>query len=68
MFPVINVPTIRVGLTDGNTIKAAIATTPAPGSVHRNTGRAPLRVGDLDTATIIHEYSHGVSNRPVRAL
>ena len=63
MFPVINVPTIRVGLTDGNTIKAAIATTPAPGSVHRNTGRAPLRVGDLDTATIIHEYSHGVSNR-----
>jgi extracellular elastinolytic metalloproteinase len=63
MFPVINVPTIRVGLTDGNKIKAAIATTPAPGSVHRNTGRAPLRVGDLDTATIIHEYSHGVSNR-----
>jgi extracellular elastinolytic metalloproteinase len=63
MFPVINVPTIRVGLTDGNTIKAAIAGSPAPGSVHRNTGRAPLRVGDLDTATIIHEYSHGVSNR-----
>ena len=63
MFPTINVPTIRIGLTDGNTIKAAIAALPAPGSVHRNTGRAPLRVGDLDTATIIHEYSHGVSNR-----
>lgn len=63
MFPTITVPTIRVGLADGNTIKAAIAGAPAPGSVHRNLARPPLRVGDLDTATIIHEYSHGVSNR-----
>ena len=63
MSPTINVPTIRIGLADGNTIKAAIAGSPAPGSVHRNTARPPLRVGDLDTATIIHEYSHGVSNR-----
>jgi extracellular elastinolytic metalloproteinase len=63
MDPHVGIPAIRVGLTDGNTIKAAIATSPAPGSVHRNLARPPLRVGDLDTATIIHEYSHGVSNR-----
>jgi extracellular elastinolytic metalloproteinase len=63
MDPPVGIPAIRIGLTDGNTIKAAIASTPAPGSVHRNTARLPLRVGDLDTATIIHEYSHGVSNR-----
>jgi extracellular elastinolytic metalloproteinase len=63
MDPPVGIPAIRVGLTDGNTIKAAIAGAPTPGSVHRNTARPPLRVGDLDTATIIHEYSHGVSNR-----
>jgi hypothetical protein len=63
MDPPVGIPAIRIGLTDGATIKAAIASTPAPGSVHRNTARPPLRVGDLDTATIIHEYSHGVSNR-----
>jgi hypothetical protein len=63
MTPLITVPTIRVGSTDGDAIKAAIAGSPTPGSVHRNTARPPLRVGDLDTATIIHEYSHGVSNR-----
>jgi hypothetical protein len=63
MDPPVGIPAIRIGLADGNTIKAAIASAPAPGSVHRNTARPPLRVGDLDTATIIHEYSHGVSNR-----
>jgi extracellular elastinolytic metalloproteinase len=63
MDPPVGIPAIRIGLSDGATIKAAIASTPAPGSVHRNTARPPLRVGDLDTATIIHEYSHGVSNR-----
>ena len=63
MDPPVGIPAIRIGLADGATIKAAIASTPAPGSVHRNTARPPLRVGDLDTATIIHEYSHGVSNR-----
>ncbi|MGH7357509.1 MAG: M36 family metallopeptidase, partial [Candidatus Rokuibacteriota bacterium] len=63
MDPPVGIPAIRIGLADGNTIKAAIAAAPAPGSVHRNTARPPLRVGDLDTATIIHEYSHGVSNR-----
>jgi extracellular elastinolytic metalloproteinase len=63
MDPPVGIPAIRIGLTDGNTIKAALAGAPAPGSVHRNTARPPLRVGDLDTATIFHEYSHGVSNR-----
>ncbi|MGH3012891.1 MAG: M36 family metallopeptidase, partial [Gaiellaceae bacterium] len=63
MDPPVGIPAIRIGLADGNKIKAAIAGSPAPGSVHRNTARPPLRVGDLDTVTIIHEYSHGVSNR-----
>ena len=63
MDPPVGIPAIRIGLTDGNAIKAAIAGAPTPGSVHRNLARPPLRVGDLDTATIIHEYSHGVSNR-----
>jgi extracellular elastinolytic metalloproteinase len=63
MDPPVGIPAIRIGLTDGNAVKAALASSPAPGSVHRNLARLPLRVGDLDTATIIHEYSHGVSNR-----
>ena len=63
MNPPLTIPAIRVGLASGNTIKAAIAGNPTPARVHRNTARPPLRIGDLDTATIIHEYGHGVSNR-----
>ncbi len=63
MNPPATIPAIRVGLASGNTIKAAIAGNPTPARVHRNTARVPMRIGDLDTATIIHEYSHGVSNR-----
>lgn len=63
MSPPVDIPAVRVGLADGTTIKAAISDTPTQGSVHRNTARPPMRVGDLDTATIIHEYGHGVSNR-----
>ena len=63
MIPPVTIPAVRVGLASGNTIKAAIAGNPTPARVHRNTARPPMRVGDLDTATIIHEYSHGVSNR-----
>lgn len=63
MVDPVSIPAIRVGLAGGNTIKAAIADTPTTGSVHRNTARPPMRVGDLDTATIIHEYGHGLSNR-----
>ncbi len=59
----VSIPAIRVGLADVNTIKAAIAGSPTSGSVHRNTARPPMRVGELDTATILHEYSHGLSNR-----
>ncbi|HSL11487.1 MAG TPA: M36 family metallopeptidase [Actinomycetota bacterium] len=63
MTPPVGIPAIRVGSVAGNTIRAALAESPAPGRVHRNTARPPMRIGDLDTATIIHEYSHGVSNR-----
>jgi hypothetical protein len=63
MNPPVTIPAVRVGLASGATIKAAIAGNPTPARVHRNTARPPMRVGDLDTATIIHEYSHGVSNR-----
>ena len=63
MIDPVSIPAIRVGQADGNTIKAAIAGEPAPGSVHRNTARPPMRVGDLDNATILHEYGHGLSNR-----
>jgi extracellular elastinolytic metalloproteinase len=63
MDPPATIPAVRVGAADGAAIKAAIADEPAAGSVHRNRDRPPLRVGDLDTATIIREYSHGVSNR-----
>jgi hypothetical protein len=63
MIDPVSIPAIRVGQANGNTIKAAIAGEPAPGSVHRNTARPPMRVGDLDNATILHEYGHGLSNR-----
>ena len=43
MNPPATIPAIRVGLASGNTIKAALATAPAPGRVHRNTARPPLR-------------------------
>jgi hypothetical protein len=59
----VSIPAVRIGQADGNSIKGAIAGEPAPGSVHRNTARPPMRVGDLDTATILHEYGHGLSNR-----
>ena len=63
MVAPVGIPAVRVGLADGNTIKAAIAGAPTPGSVRRNTARPPMRVGDLDTATVLHEYGHGLSNR-----
>ena len=63
MNPRIDIPSLRIGLADGNTIKAALADGPAAGSVHRNLARPPMRVGDLDVATIIHEYGHGISLR-----
>jgi extracellular elastinolytic metalloproteinase len=63
MVSPVGIPAVRIGLADGNAIKAAIAGSPAPGSVHRNTARPPMRVGDLDTATVLHEYGHGLSNR-----
>ena len=56
----VSIPAIMVSQADGATIKAGL---PASGSVHRNQARPPIRDGDLEAGIIVHEYTHGVSNR-----
>jgi extracellular elastinolytic metalloproteinase len=54
------IPAVMVSQDSGTVIKAGL---PAPGSVHRNTTRPAMRDGDLEAGIIVHEYTHGVSNR-----
>lgn len=59
--PGIVIPSVMISLADGNTIKDGL---PATGRVHSGAEDLdPLRDGDLDAGIVLHEYSHGVSNR-----
>jgi extracellular elastinolytic metalloproteinase len=61
MDPVpVGIPAVMVSQENGTIIKGGL---PAAGSVHRNTARPAMRDGDLEAGIIVHEYTHGVSNR-----
>jgi hypothetical protein len=59
--PGIVIPSVMISLDDGTTIKGGL---PATGRVHSGgEDLDPLRDGDLDAGIVLHEYSHGISNR-----
>ena len=58
--PAIVIPSVMVGLDDGNLFKANV---PFNVTVSDGTGGAPDRDSDLDAGVIAHEYGHGISNR-----
>ncbi|MFE9654579.1 M36 family metallopeptidase [Micromonospora sp. NPDC006431] len=59
----VTIPAVAVTQADGATIKAAIAAGTATGSVRMHPNHPGIRDGDLDAGVIIHEYTHGISNR-----
>jgi hypothetical protein len=54
------IPAVSVNQTDGNAIKAAL---PANGTVRKHPNHPGIRDGDFDAGIIMHEYTHGISNR-----
>jgi extracellular elastinolytic metalloproteinase len=54
------IPSISIGNANGTIIKNAMATATVNATMKKS---APDRDSDLDNAVIIHEYTHGVSNR-----
>lgn len=54
------IPSVMVGLDDGNVIKAGL---PATGTLRANALTSINRDSDLDAGVIAHEYGHGISNR-----
>ncbi|MFG3601696.1 M36 family metallopeptidase [Micromonospora chersina] len=59
----VTIPAVAVTQVDGDAIKAAIAAGQATGSVRKHPNHPGIRDGDLDAGVIIHEYTHGISNR-----
>ncbi|MGH3662674.1 MAG: M36 family metallopeptidase, partial [Micromonosporaceae bacterium] len=60
--PPVGIPAVAVTQEDGAAIKAAAAAD-GTGSVRKNPEHPGIRDGDLDAGVIIHEYTHGISNR-----
>lgn len=59
----VTIPAVAVTQADGATIKAAAAAGEITGSVRKHPNHPGIRDGDLDAGVIIHEYTHGISNR-----
>ncbi|MFJ8577912.1 M36 family metallopeptidase [Micromonospora sp. NPDC093277] len=59
----VTIPAVAVTQADGAAIKAAIAAGTVAGSVRKNPNHPGIRDGDLDAGVILHEYTHGISNR-----
>jgi hypothetical protein len=59
----VGIPAIAVTQADGATIKAAVAGGTATGSVRKHPDHPGIRDGDFDAGVILHEYTHGISNR-----
>jgi extracellular elastinolytic metalloproteinase len=58
----ITIPSVMVGLTSGNAIKASLSNT---GTI-RLTDPPPLQIdGDVDSDVVFHEYGHGLSWRMI---
>ncbi|WP_406068744.1 M36 family metallopeptidase [Micromonospora sp. NBC_01638] len=59
----VTIPAVAVTQADGNAIKAAIAAGDVTGSLRKHPNHPGIRDGDFDAGVIIHEYTHGISNR-----
>ncbi|MEV0158325.1 M36 family metallopeptidase, partial [Micromonospora sp. NPDC050686] len=59
----VTIPAVAVTQADGATIKAAIAAGDVTGDVRKHPNHPAMRDGDFDAGVIIHEYTHGISNR-----
>ena len=57
------IPVASINLADGNTIRTAIAAGVVTGTVRKHPNHPGIRDGDFDNGIVIHEYTHGVSNR-----
>jgi extracellular elastinolytic metalloproteinase len=57
------IPVVSINLTDGNSIRSAIAAGATTGTVRKHPNHPGIRDGDFENGIIIHEYTHGVSNR-----
>jgi hypothetical protein len=56
----VTIPSIFIGQSDGEAIKAEL---PSPGVNGSMAPSAPARDSDFDNGIIAHEYGHGISNR-----
>lgn len=59
----VTIPAVAVTQADGNAIRAAIIAGDVTGSVRKHPNHPGIRDGDFDAGVIIHEYTHGISNR-----
>lgn len=57
----LDIPTVLVGLTDGQTIRAALETATVTGTISMD--EAIGQDASVDNGIVIHEYGHGISNR-----
>ena len=60
--PTPNIPAIAVTQANGAAIKAAIGPS-TTGSVRKHPNHPGIRDGDFESGIILHEYTHGISNR-----
>ncbi len=62
----IRIPSVMVGLTDGNTIKSGL---PGVNATVRKKDPPPLQIdGDLDSDVVYHEYGHGLTWRMIGGM
>ena len=61
----ITIPSLFVGQTDGNTIRAAL---PVTATIRLKNPPALQRDGDLDTDIVYHEYGHGLTWRMIGGM
>lgn len=59
----ITIPSIMLGQTDGQRIKAQLANNTVNGSIQGTGIPHPLVDADLDNGILVHEYGHGITNR-----
>jgi extracellular elastinolytic metalloproteinase len=62
-LPRVEIPVVSLTQASGDTIKGAVAADTTIGTLRKNPEHPGIRDGDLEAGIIVHEYSHGVSNR-----
>jgi len=60
----INIPSVFVGQSDGDAIKAAATTT----KISANPNQPLMKDGDLDSDIVFHEYGHGLTWRMIGSM